>query len=129
MFFYFYRFLVSSWPLFYKHFTLTVNFSLTTLFFIYTAIPPNLKENSKMAIIRLPKFINIAELLTKSYKNLLAELDFVKSSALFIDLVSNSAAELLPFSSFPLNLEELLYFIFTIKGFCFTFMIFGKVNF
>ena len=55
------------------------------------------------------KFINISELFTKSYKNLLAELDFVKSSALFIDLVSNSAAELLPFSIFPLNSEELPY--------------------
>ena len=55
------------------------------------------------------KFINIAELLTKSYKNLWVELDFVKSSALFINLVSNSAAELLPFLSFPLNSDELLY--------------------
>ncbi len=57
------------------------------------------------------KFINIAELLKKSYKNLWVELDFVKNSTLLINLVSNSAAELLPFSGFPLNSEELLYLI------------------
>ena len=56
------------------------------------------------------KFINIDELLTKSYKNLWVESDFIKSSAILINLGSNSAAELLPISSFPLNLEELLYF-------------------
>jgi hypothetical protein len=55
------------------------------------------------------KFINIADISTKSYKNPWVELDFVNSSALFINLVSNSASELLPFSSFPLNSEELLY--------------------
>jgi len=39
------------------------------------------------------------------------ESDFVKSWAIFINLASNSAAELLPISSFPLNSEELLYLI------------------
>jgi len=51
----------------------------------------------------------MAELLTKSYKILLVESDFVKSSATLINLVSNSAAELLPISSFPSNSEELRY--------------------
>ncbi len=41
------------------------------------------------------KFINIAELFTKSYKSLWVESDFVKSSTILINLVSNSAAELL----------------------------------
>ena len=35
--------------------------------------------------------------------------DFVQSSAIQINLISNSAADLLPISSFPLNSEELLY--------------------
>ncbi len=38
------------------------------------------------------------------------ESDFVKISAILINLVSNSAAELLPIFSFPLNSEELMYF-------------------
>ena len=37
------------------------------------------------------------------------ESDFVKSWAILMNLVSNSAAELFPISSFPLNSEELLY--------------------
>ncbi len=36
--------------------------------------------------------------------------DFVKSSTILINLVSNSAARLLPILSFPLNSEELLYY-------------------
>jgi len=54
------------------------------------------------------KFKNIVKLLTKSYKSLWVESDFVKSSAILTYILSNSAAELLPVSSFPLNSEELL---------------------
>ena len=57
------------------------------------------------------KVINIAELLTNSYKNLCVESDFVTSSAILINLGSNWAAELLPISSFPLTSEELMYII------------------
>jgi hypothetical protein len=46
------------------------------------------------------KFINIAELLTKSYKNIWVESDFAKSSAILINL---------EITSLPLNSEELLY--------------------
>ncbi len=54
-----------------------------------------------------PKFINITGLLPKSYINLWVESDFVKSAAILINLGSNSAAELLPISSFPLNSKEI----------------------
>jgi len=74
---------------------------ITLKSYICRAILPNLKWNSK--------FIDIAELITESYKNLLVESDLVKSSAIMINLVSNSAAELLPISNFTLNSEELLY--------------------
>ncbi len=56
---------------------------------------------SNLAVEFNTKFINIAEL------DLLN--DFVKSSAILIKLVLNSAAKLLPISSFVLNSSELLY--------------------
>jgi len=57
-----------------------------------------------------PKFISIAELVTKSDSAQRFLYEFVKSSAILINLGSNSAAELLPISSFPLNSEECILF-------------------
>jgi len=54
------------------------------------------------------KIINIAELFTKSDSTQKFLKDFVKSSVMLINLVSNSAAELLQILGFPLNSEELL---------------------
>jgi len=68
---------------------------------------PNLKGNSKLVIIRQPNSILNLSTLPNSLRNLILK-DFFKSSTIMINLVSNSAAELLPILSFPLNSEELL---------------------
>jgi len=95
------------------------SFNLTkTLLLIYSCLYSNSSElkgkleiGNNLAAEFNTKFINITELLTNSYKNLWVESDFVKSSAILINLISNSAADLLPISSLPLNSEELLYIV------------------
>jgi hypothetical protein len=53
--------------------------------------------------------IDIAQLLTKFDSTKRFSYHFVKSSAKLINLVSNSAAEFLSISKFPLDSDELLY--------------------
>ena len=60
------------------------------------------------------KFMNIVEFFPKSDSTHRFLKDFVKSSAILINLVSNSDAELFPIPSFHLNSEELLYFLYYI---------------
>jgi hypothetical protein len=75
----------------------------------HTAILPNLKGNSKFAIIRQPNSILNLSILPNSYRNLIPLKGFfVKSSAILINLASYSAFGLLPILSFSLNSEELL---------------------
>jgi len=70
-------------------------------FYFSSEFKAKLEIGSNLAVEFNTKFINIAEL------DLLY--DFVKSSAILIKLVLNSAAKLLPISSFVLNSSELLY--------------------
>jgi len=70
-------------------------------FYFSTEFKAKLEIGSNFAVEFNTKFINIAELDCLN--------DFVKSSAILIKLVLNSAAELLPISSFFLNSGELLY--------------------